>query len=227
MSSTEEKLDALIESVAALAERQKANQRDLDNKLKTLEKDVAAANEDATERALKRAKRDRPIEFKRKGHQEQYVFNEEVDDRLEAAAKKIKRLAPTATDGDSKKLLQEALDELKEGQEAIAERQKHIRIADQSEYHWRTVEVYKCGGLGDNDEDAKRIKEAERDVASQINRDKRKPNKERRPPPPPRHPIYCHSGHQGCHSLPKCCYLHCRRPPPTPARILQATGALL
>ena len=181
MSSTEEKLDALIESVAALAERQKANQRDLDNKLKTLEKDVAAANEDATERA----KRDRPIEFERKGHQEQYVFNEEVEDRLEAATKKIKRLAPTATDGDSKKFLQEALDELKEGQEAIAERQKHIRIVDQSEYHWRTVEAYKFGGLGDNDEDAKRIKEAERDVASQINRDKRKPNKERRPPPPP------------------------------------------
>ena len=146
MASTEEKLDALIESVAALAERQKANQYDLDNKLKTLEKDVAAVNEDATERALKRAKRDRPIEFKRKGHQEQYVFNEEVEDRLEAAAKKIKRLAPTATYGDSKKFLQEALDELKEGQEAIAKRQKHIHIADQSEYHWRTVEAYKFGG---------------------------------------------------------------------------------
>ena len=54
---------------------------------------------------------------------------------------------------------------MKEGQEAIAVRQKHIRIADQSEYHWRMVEAYKVGGLGDNDEDAKRIKEAERDVA--------------------------------------------------------------
>ena len=67
MSSTEEKLDALIRSVADLTERQKANQSHLSNKLKSLEKDVAAANEDATERALKRAKRDRPIEFKRKG----------------------------------------------------------------------------------------------------------------------------------------------------------------
>ena len=66
---------------------------------------------------------------------------------MEAAAKKIKRLAPTATDGNLKKFLQEALDELKEGQEAIAERQKHIRIADQSEYHWGMVEVYKVGGL--------------------------------------------------------------------------------
>ena len=110
------------------------------------------ANKDATERALKRAKRDRPIEFKRKEHQEQYVFNEEVEDHLEAAAKKIKRLAPMAKDGDLKKFLQEALDELKEGQEAISERQKHIRIADQSEYHWRMVEAYKVGGLGDNED---------------------------------------------------------------------------
>ena len=147
MSSTEEKLDALIRSVADLTERQKANQSDLNNKLKRLEKDVTAANEDATERALKRAKRDRPIEFKRKGHQEQYIFNEEVEDHLESTAK-IKRLAPMVTDGDSKKFLQEALDELKEGQEAIAERQKHIHIADQSEYHRWSVEAYKVGGLG-------------------------------------------------------------------------------
>ena len=146
MSSTEKKLDALIESVAALTERQKANQCDLDNKLKTFEKGVIVVNEDATERALKRAKHDRLIEFKRKGHQEQCVFNEEVEDHLEAAAKKIKRFAPMATDGNLKKFLQEALDELKEGQEAIAERQKHIHIADQSEYHWGMVEVRKVGG---------------------------------------------------------------------------------
>ena len=49
MSSTEEKLDELIESVAALTERQKANQCDLDNKLKMFEKGVVVVNEDATE----------------------------------------------------------------------------------------------------------------------------------------------------------------------------------
>ena len=44
------------------------NQRKLDVKLKKLEKDVAAAQEGAMERALKRAKHDCPLEFKRKGH---------------------------------------------------------------------------------------------------------------------------------------------------------------
>ena len=72
MSSTEEKLDALIKSLADLTRSQKTHQRDLNIKLKRLEKDVAAAQEDATERAIKRAKRDRLIEFKWKGHQVQY-----------------------------------------------------------------------------------------------------------------------------------------------------------
>ena len=146
MSSTEEKLDGLIRSVASIVENQKTHQRDLDDKLKKLEKDVTAAQAEATERALKKAKRGRSVEFKRKGHQEQYSFNEEVADRLEAAAKKIKKLAPVANEGNPKKFLQEALDELKKGQEAIAEGKKHIRIVDQSEYHWRTVEAYKVGG---------------------------------------------------------------------------------
>ena len=76
------------------------------------------------------------------------------------------------------------MDELQEGQHAIPKRQKHIRITDQSEYHWQTVEAYKTRGLGDNEEDAKRIKEVDRDVAQQVNREKKKPNRETKPPPP-------------------------------------------
>ena len=56
-------------------------------------------------------------EFKRKGHQEQYKFNKAVKDCLKAAAKEIKRLIPGSPDDNYKKLLEEALDELQEGQE--------------------------------------------------------------------------------------------------------------
>ena len=160
MSSTEEKLDNLINSVAALTECHKTSQRELDEKLKKLEQDVATAQEDATERAIKRAKRDRPYEFRRRGHQEQFMFNAEVADIVEAATKKSQKLAPA--DVKQKKTVDEALEELKEGASAIAERQKHIRIADQSEYHWRTVEAYKSGGIADNEEDAKKLKQAEK-----------------------------------------------------------------
>ena len=182
MSTTEEKLDSLLKAVSDLSNSQQDNQCDLDAKLKKLEKDVAAAQQDETERALRKAKRGRLMEFRRKGHQEQFEFNEQVEDHLEAASKKIKKIADPA-DSDSKKFLKEALEELQEGVDVVAERQKHIQIADQSEYHWRTVEAYKVGALGDSD-DAKKIKEAERDVAHQLSREKKKPNREGRPPPP-------------------------------------------
>ena len=65
MSTAEEKLDFLIKSVAAIREDQAAindkvadNQHNLDNCFRKLEKDVVAAQEDATERAIKRARRE-------------------------------------------------------------------------------------------------------------------------------------------------------------------------
>ena len=68
MMSTKEKLDRLLccveglakrqeasqWSVDALAERQEASQCKLDTKLKELDKDVTAAQEDPTERVLRR-----------------------------------------------------------------------------------------------------------------------------------------------------------------------------
>ena len=47
------------------------------------------------------------------------------------------------------------------------------------------VEAYKVGALRDSDEDVKKIKEAERDVAHQMSREKRKPSRESRPSLPP------------------------------------------
>ena len=67
MSSTEEKLDGLIRSVASLVENQKTHQRDLDDKLKKLEKDITAAQAEATERALKMAKQGRLLNLSGKG----------------------------------------------------------------------------------------------------------------------------------------------------------------
>jgi len=182
--TTEEKLDRLLRNVEALvvkqdalAEQQESSQRDLDAKLKKLEQ----AQEEATERAIKRTKRDRPTDFKKRGHREQFEFNEAVEDRLDAATKKMKRLAPSDAD---KKIVQEAIEELQEGMDAITERQKHIRIADVSRWHWRTVDMLKAGGRGISDEEKKRVKEVERDLADQYNEKKRPANEGRLPRPP-------------------------------------------
>ena len=68
------------------------SKRELDGKLKKLEEDATATQQDATERAL----RDRPYEFRRKGHEEQFSFNVEVGDRIDVAAIRLSKLTPSS-----------------------------------------------------------------------------------------------------------------------------------
>ena len=48
-----------------------------------------------------------------------------------------------------------------EGEKLVAERQKHIRIADRSENGWATVEEYVEDELADNSDDEKRLSRAD------------------------------------------------------------------
>ena len=75
MSTTEQKLDTLLTSVTQMQEEKRAVRKDLEDKVAKLEEDVKSSNQDAAERAVKKAKRERPLEFKRKGHEEQFYFN--------------------------------------------------------------------------------------------------------------------------------------------------------
>ena len=54
------------------------------------------------------------------------------------------------------------------------ERQKHILLANKSEYGWSTVEEYKQHDLADDSEDEKRIYSAERHARAVISSRKRK-----------------------------------------------------
>ena len=49
-------------------------------------------------------------------------------DHVEATAKKLQKLTPAGE--REKKVIEEALEELQEGNKVIEERQKHIRIID-------------------------------------------------------------------------------------------------
>jgi len=110
------------------------------------------------------------MDFCRKGNEEQFIFNAGVGDKIEAAAKKVKKIH-SANDKEVK-ILQDALDELKEGMGSLTERQKHIRIADQAKNSWRAVEAYRRAGIGDNKEDNKRIKLADDEVDEEVAQEK-------------------------------------------------------
>jgi len=144
-------MDEVLEKVAELSALHVASQRSYDVKFRKLEEDVAQAQEDATDRAIKRAKRERPPEFKFKGHQEQFVHNEEAADHVDSATKKLQKLAPT---GDKeKKVLEDAFEELQQDTLVISDQQKCIRISYQSAYHWRTVDASKKALLAGSEEE--------------------------------------------------------------------------
>ena len=172
MSTTEQKLDTLLTSVTQMQEEQRAARKDLEDKIAKLEEDVKSSNQDAAERAVKKAKRERPLEFKRKGHEEQFYFNQDVGDCIAAATRHLGKIATPAE--KEKAAMEKAVKELEEGAALIAQRQKFIRIADQSDHHWQTVAAYKGNDLAEDEEDAKRLEKAERTAEQQANKKRRK-----------------------------------------------------
>ena len=128
--------------------------------------------EDATERAVKRLRRDKPYKFRRKDHEEQYRFNLGIADHVAAATTQLDKIQP-ASEKD-KATIDKARKELEEGACAPAERQKHITIADQSEHSWETVAAYIGNDLAANEDNARRIEKAEKTVEQRVSKRKRK-----------------------------------------------------
>ena len=60
-----------------------------------------------------------------------------------------------------KKEISKAQESLQKGEHMLNERQKHILLADKSEFGWGTVHEYKKHELAENSEDEKRILKSE------------------------------------------------------------------
>lgn len=61
------------------------------------------------------------------------------------------------------------LKKLNEGKEQIEQRQKLILLPDKSEYGWKTVSDYVDNDFAVDEEDAKKIKKAEREAQRKLN----------------------------------------------------------
>ena len=156
----EQKLDEVLASIAVMKRTQTDNQMEMNQKLEQLERDVHTGQDVAAERVVKKLKRDRGHEFKKKGHEKQYLFNDDIKDKVDSAAAMVAKVTPaTAKD---KELLDNTAKELKEGVDTILVRQKLIRLADRSEFGWNAVNEYEADELASNEDDAKRLEKAEK-----------------------------------------------------------------
>ena len=63
---------------------------------------------------------------------------------------------------------------LKEGKDALAHRQKLIRVADRSELGWALVAEYEADSLAVDSDDEKRLERAERTVERKVAAKRRK-----------------------------------------------------
>jgi len=113
----------------------KTNNDQLMPSFKELLKDTAGqikrADETSTEQQMKEIKKlkfQEPHEFKRKANEDQYKFNLKVAETFDSAK------------SAEKSNLEKLKSDLEEGEELLVEWQKHILLADKSEYGWSTVE---------------------------------------------------------------------------------------
>ena len=115
-----------------------------------------AHNSQMTE--LKRIKFSEPPSFLSKGHEQQFKHNEQV-----------KLCIAEAEDAVKDKKYDTCLKKLNEGKEQIEQRHKLILLANKSEYGWKTVSEYIDNELAVDEEDAKKIKKAEKEAQRKLN----------------------------------------------------------
>lgn len=93
------------------------------------------------------------MEFKSKGNEDQFVFNEGLEDRLIDSSKQLKKLTdaiPTALPDPLEALtgtVTKAKKSLDKGMALIAYCQKLIKLADHSEHGWKVVKEYESDVL--------------------------------------------------------------------------------
>ncbi|XP_062581999.1 uncharacterized protein LOC134243774, partial [Saccostrea cucullata] len=96
------------------------------------------------------AANDKAFDFKRKGNEAQYKFNNSIRDKLVEANTGLSEGEPEV-----------AFNCISSGIELIHQRQKLIKLADSSKTDWRTVQEYTQHELASDEEDEKRILKAE------------------------------------------------------------------
>lgn len=122
----------------------------LDKKLYSFKKDILESTSTKADEVAKKLKIDHSYQFKFKGNQKQFEFNEQ----LSADFKKIERASQSGNLNSIQETCQNA-------QKELHKRNKCIKMADKSPAGWDTVNEYLSDELASDSEDEKRMRYAE------------------------------------------------------------------
>ena len=109
---------------------------------------------------LKKIHLTEPRNFKKKGYEQQYKHNEH-NEQVKSAVNEAKEAVVAGKH-------EACIAKLNEGIEVIDQRQKLILMADKSDYGWKTVGENLDNELADDDQDAKKMKKAEKEAQRKI-----------------------------------------------------------
>ena len=107
--------------------------------MKELKREVSAVHKRMT-RELAQKITKLSYQFKKKAHEIQFTFNFGIEESIDTAKKELSKI--TSNDEQDKEAVKKAEMLLDEGLKALEKRQKHIKVADQSDFGWPTVKYY-------------------------------------------------------------------------------------
>ena len=128
------------------------------NELKHSHADTA----DSHLKEIKKLKFDEPHRFKKRGNEDQYRFNLKVSDAIEEAK-----------DACSACQFDKVHASLEKGEKLLTERQKHILLADKSDFGWSLIREYKRNDLAEDSDNEKKIIRAEARARNQAKQSER------------------------------------------------------
>ena len=142
-----------------------ASRTQMDGQLKALKEEMLRGQEEVTEKAVKRARREREYRFKRRGNCEQFTFNEAIANKMESAKEQLISAQRGVT---STAATEKAVKASEEGLALIEERQKLIKLANHSDTGWLMFAEYQEDELAEDIDDEKRIEKAERSAERKL-----------------------------------------------------------
>ena len=157
----EERLDELMREI------RQSGRRELDEKIADLKTEVNSAQQKTSQDLVKKIENS-TYQFKKKGQRAPVPIQFDCQEAMGSAKEELAKLKPTAP--EEKAALKKAEEKLNKGTKALAERQKHIKVADRSEFGWATVNYYWDDPLASDSDDEKNLNRAEKEARKDAER---------------------------------------------------------
>ena len=154
-----------MEEICKSREEACQSRQELEQKLSDLQSEVTLAQEKASQELAHKILKS-SHQFQRKGHEKQFNFNTSIQESITTAKGELAKLTPAGE--REKEVLKKATESLDKGAKALATRQKHIQLADRSEFGWSTVRYYEADPLASDSDGEKLIKKAEKEAQREV-----------------------------------------------------------